>query len=138
MTPVDIKLQTGNSIIERLQGEATGINFLKLIGFISVAIGIVMMFTIILLSFKDTGAIGGVDLWFLLIHTSAYLGGLTLALWRPRLAGLLLVTASIAVGLPSGLINPWAGVIYGVPPLISGLAFILSGMLTQFRNNKLA
>ena len=59
-----------------------------------------------------------------------YLLSLYIAVERPFISGVLLITAGLVVGIPNATINICAGIFWGLLPLISGIAFLIAGIFS--------
>ncbi len=96
----------------------------RLVGYVFLILSLSMILLIILLSLREPSQVGEVDFWISVLLALVYACGLIIALWKQFISGILLIVTGLAVGLPNVLINVWAGAIFGLPPLIAGIAFI--------------
>lgn len=96
----------------------------RLIGYIFLILSLGLVMLIILLSLRESSPAGEMDFWITVLLALVYTCGLIIALWKQYISGILLIATGLAIGLPNAVLNIWAGAIFGLPPLIAGIAFI--------------
>ena len=65
-----------------------------------------------------------------------YLLSLYIAVERPFISGVLLISAGLVVGIPNADINIWAGTFWGLLPLISGITFLIAGICSWIEEKR--
>lgn len=105
----------------------------RLVGYVFLILALVQVMIIILLSLRESSPAGELDFWITVILALVYVCGLIIALWKQFISGILLVVTGLAIGLPNAVLNIWAGAIFGLPPLIAGIAFITAWMYSQIK-----
>ncbi|MFC2038833.1 hypothetical protein ACFLUG_03580 [Chloroflexota bacterium] len=109
-------------------------NIFRYTGYAFLAIGLLSLMFIITVSIPSLNIDDGVTLIVLLF----YIGSLFLAHQRPIITGIILITITLAVGVPPIITSYiWVGALYGLPPLIAGIAFIISGIWTSMEEKQL-
>ena len=99
-------------------------------GYFFLVLSLVLQVTLILISVREA-AVTDFQFWIVVILAIIYLACLLMTFWQQYVSGMLLIAAGIFVGLPNLILFSGAGVIFGLPPLIAGVAFILAEVFTR-------
>ena len=114
-------------LVDAMRGKAgtAFYNTFRFIGYAFLIISLLSIVFIIVVSVPTLDMDDAATLIILLI----YIGAFFLAHQRPFLTGFMLITVTIGAGVPPAITNYfWVGALYGLPPLVAGISFIMNGI----------
>ena len=95
------------------------------VGYGFLVLSIASSLVVIIVSFRELSPAAELDFWITVLLCLVYFCGLIIAFWNQTISGILLLSVGLAIGIPTAILNIWAGVFYGLPPMIAGIAFLI-------------
>ncbi|MFC2034273.1 hypothetical protein ACFLTT_02600 [Chloroflexota bacterium] len=100
------------------------------VGYLSGLFALFSITGVLLVSFASPHSSSGWDFVITIVLCFIYLVSLIITYWSPFVAGVLLLSAGLAIGIPTMIINIWAGIFFGLFPMLAGISFITMGVIS--------